>query len=68
MTRCALISLTTPAQLDVLARNSFGGNVEGEVLVNGELRNSVTFASTSCYVQQRDVLLCSATVSRPCVG
>ncbi|MEW5313182.1 MAG: hypothetical protein WDW38_004769 [Sanguina aurantia] len=48
--------------LDVLARNSFGGNVEGEVLVNGELRNSVTFASTSCYVQQRDVLLCSATV------
>ncbi|MEW5301220.1 MAG: hypothetical protein WDW36_004093 [Sanguina aurantia] len=48
--------------LDVLACNTFGGEVEGEVLANGAPRNRVAFASTSCYVQQRDVLLCSATV------
>lgn len=48
--------------LDVLANNVFGGHVEGTVLVNGKPRQRKEFQKLSCYVQQKDVLLASATV------
>lgn len=52
-------------QLDVLAGNasSFSGSKSGgEVRINGKLRSSASFARMSCYVQQKDVLMASATV------
>lgn len=48
--------------LDVLACNVYSGSVQGEVLVNGQPRRRKPFSRISCYVQQRDVLLSSATV------
>lgn len=48
--------------LDILAGVSYGGAVGGTVLVNGQPRNRKQFLKLSCYVQQRDVLLATATV------
>lgn len=52
--------------LDVLACNSQsssqGVSVEGALLVNGMPRSTREFTKISCYVQQKDVLLSSATV------
>ena len=56
-------------QLDVLAANSHlssaGSSVEGALLVNGAPRSTREFGKISCYVQQKEVLLSSATVSPP---
>lgn len=53
-------------QLDVLACNSSfsGTKLTGEVRINGKPRNRTTFQRLSCYVQQKDVLMASATVSK----
>lgn len=49
--------------LDILACNYVsGGQIEGEILVNGKPRNDYLFRKQSCYVLQQDVLLSSATV------
>ncbi|KAL6761569.1 P-loop containing nucleoside triphosphate hydrolase protein [Haematococcus lacustris] len=51
--------------LDVLAaqeQSSSGLQVSGQLLVNGRPRRLRDFARIRCYVQQTDVLLCSATV------
>lgn len=48
--------------LDILAYNHYGGTVTGTVTVNGKPRRRKEFTKLSCYVQQRDVLLSSATV------
>uniref|UniRef100_A0A7S0WUF3 ABC transporter domain-containing protein n=1 Tax=Chlamydomonas leiostraca TaxID=1034604 RepID=A0A7S0WUF3_9CHLO len=53
--------------LDVLAANSASNSASsltlaGEVLVDGQPRRTRAFRQQSCYVQQRDVLLCAATV------
>ena len=56
-----------PLQLDVLACNtsSRGASLAGRITVDGAPRSGRQFAGISCYVQQKDVLLSSATV---CVG
>ncbi|GFR41628.1 hypothetical protein Agub_g2355, partial [Astrephomene gubernaculifera] len=51
--------------LDVLACNlaaSRGCSTEGRILVDGDQRDTRAFRRISCYVQQKDVLLSSATV------
>lgn len=48
--------------LDILAAASYGGQVGGTILVNGQPRQRKQFLKQSCYVQQRDVLLATATV------
>lgn len=49
--------------LDILASNYVsGGQIEGDILVNGKERNDYMFRKQSCYVLQQDVLLSSATV------
>lgn len=53
-----------PAQLDVLAGNVMDGcTMEGSITVNGTSLAHSDFKRHSCYVQQKDVLLSSATVS-----
>lgn len=48
--------------LDVLAGHTYTGTIGGEVLVNGKPRHLKSFLRISSYVQQRDVLMASATV------
>ena len=53
--------------LDLLACNtsikSQGSSIQGSVRVNGAPRDAREFAKISCYVQQKDLLYASATVS-----
>ena len=53
--------------LDLLACNtairSSGSSMQGTILVNGAPRVTREFAKSICYVQQRDLLYPSATVS-----
>lgn len=48
--------------LDVLAGNMYDGAMEGQMLVNGDPIQRSRFQKVSCYVQQKDVLMSSATV------
>jgi ABC-type cobalamin/Fe3+-siderophores transport system ATPase subunit len=50
-------------QLDILAGVKVAGKARGQVLLNGSPRRSAAFASLASYVQQKDVLVPSATVS-----
>jgi hypothetical protein len=50
-------------QLDILAGVKVAGKARGAVLLNGQPRRSAAFASLASYVQQKDVLVPSATVS-----
>jgi hypothetical protein len=49
-------------QLDILAGVKVSGRVQGQVLVNGMPRKHCGFAALASYVQQKDVLVPSATV------
>ena len=49
-------------QLDILAGSAAQGRLSGTVKLNGTPRNLVEYRRLSCYVQQRDVLLETATV------
>ena len=49
-------------QLKILACNISGGNLQGEILVNGSLVNPKEFRKQSAVVWQSDVLLATATV------
>jgi hypothetical protein len=51
--------------LDVLACHTRGGVLTGDVLVNGQPRDTSAFARSSCYVMQQDILLHTATVGAP---
>lgn len=48
--------------LDVLAGHTYTGAIGGTVLVDGQPRKQKQFVRMSSYVQQRDVLMASATV------
>ena len=50
------------AQLKILACNISGGDIQGEILVNGSLVNPKDFRKQSAVVWQSDVLLPTATV------
>ncbi len=50
-------------QLKILACNVAGGDVKGQILVNGALVHPKVFKNQSAVVWQSDVLLASATVS-----
>ena len=50
------------AQLKILACNISGGDLQGEILVNGSLVNPKDFRKQSAVVWQSDVLLATATV------
>jgi len=50
------------AQLKILACNISGGDLQGEILVNGSLVNPKDFRKLSAVVWQSDVLLSTATV------
>lgn len=51
-------------QLDILAGVKVSGRAQGHVLVNGMPRKQCGFAALASYVQQKDVLVPSATVRR----
>jgi hypothetical protein len=51
-------------QLDILAGVKVAGKARGQLLLNGSPRRSAAFASLASYVQQKDVLVPSATVRR----
>ena len=53
------------AQLKILACNISGGDIQGEILVNGSLVNPKDFRKQSAVVWQSDVLLPTATVRPP---
>lgn len=63
--RCLPLIHTRTPQLDLLAGNvvhAAGARLDGGVLVDGRPRHMRSFRAISCYVQQKDVLLSSATV------
>jgi hypothetical protein len=59
--RCCLLAACR--QLDILAGVKVAGKARGQVLLNGSPRKGAAFASLASYVQQKDVLVPSATVS-----
>lgn len=63
MNSLLIFGLNCMQLLDILASNYVsGGQIEGDILVNGKERNDYVFRKQSCYVLQQDVLLSSATV------
>jgi hypothetical protein len=50
-------------QLDILAGVKVSGRAQGDVLVDGRSRKHCRFQELCSYVQQKDVLVPSATVS-----
>lgn len=50
-------------QLDILAGVKVSGRAQGHVTLNGLSRKQCGFAALASYVQQKDVLVPSATVS-----
>ncbi len=62
---CLPLTHAPTPQLDLLAGNAVhaaGSRLDGGVLVDGRPRHMRSFRAISCYVQQKDVLLSSATV------
>ena len=56
------------AQLKILACNVSGGELQGTILVNGQLVHPKEFRNQSAVVWQSDVLLSSSTVrALPCM-
>ena len=61
------LSACLAVQLKILACNVSGGELQGTILVNGQLVHPKEFRNQSAVVWQSDVLLSSSTVRVPCL-